>query len=243
MEMTTLKQRSPEKSVIVTGANSGMGRATALKFANEGWHVLAVDVAHSAHEADENITTVIADISDEAVLSAAVEKALKGKPRLAAVVNAAGVFPTSSLQSYDANVYRRIFDINVLGTLNVARVGAKHIGPELGGTMVFFASVDAFAVSRNQLLYSASKAAVVSITRSLAIELAESRITVNAIAPGWVDTEGTRKGGRIEAAIPGIPLKRAASVEEIAGWTWNLAHEPSYMTGETVCIAGGIFMR
>jgi 3-oxoacyl-[acyl-carrier protein] reductase len=159
------------------------------------------------------------------------------------VINAAGIFPTSSLESFDVELYRRIFDINVLGTLNVARVGARHIGPELGGSMVFFASVDAFAVSRNQLLYSASKAAVVSFTRSLAIELAESGITVNAIAPGWVLTEGTRRGGRIEAAIPDIPLKRAASVEEIADWAWNLGRAPSYMTGETVCIAGGVFMR
>lgn len=241
--MSTSKRDSAGKSVIVTGANSGMGRATALRFAAEGWHVVAIDVAPSTHAADGNITPAVADISNEAVLSTAVERALEGRPRLAAVINAAGVFPTSSLDTYDVELYRRMFDINVLGTLNVARVGAKHIGPDEGGTMVFFASVDAFAVSRNQLLYSASKAAVVSITRSLAIELAESRITVNAIAPGWVDTEGTRKGGRIEAAIPGIPLKRAASVEEIAGWAWKLACEPSYITGETVCIAGGIFMR
>lgn len=241
--MSKSNQSSCNKSVMITGANSGMGRASSLRFAAEGWHVLAVDMVHTGHEDHANITPVVADITDEAALSSAVERALTGKPRLAAVVNAAGVFPTSSLESYDVGTYRRIFDINVLGTLNVARVGAKHIGPEQGGTMVFFASVDAFAVSRNQLLYSASKAAVVSITRSLAIELAESSITVNAIAPGWVDTEGTRKGGRIEAAIPGIPLKRAASVEEIATWAWNLAHEPSYITGETVCIAGGVFMR
>ncbi|MDN7177354.1 SDR family oxidoreductase [Caballeronia sp. SEWSISQ10-4 2] len=241
--MQTLNQQTAPQSVLVTGANSGMGRATALRFVAEGWHVVAVDVTEPTHAADPNITSVVADITDEAALSAGVERALMNRPRLAAVVNAAGIFPTSSLTSYDVALYRRIFDINVLGTLNVARVGAKHIGPEEGGAMVFFASVDAFAVSRNQLLYSASKAAVVSLTRSLAIELAESRITVNAVAPGWVDTEGTRRGGRIEAAIPGIPLKRAASVDEIATWVWNLAGKPSYITGETVCIAGGIFMR
>lgn len=234
---------TPLKSVLVTGANSGMGRATALRFAAEGWHVLAVDIAESAHAAQPGITPVVADIVDEAALGQAIEQALAGKPRLAAVINAAGIFPTSSLESFDVELYRRIFDINVLGSLNVARIGAKHIGPAHGGSIVFFASVDAFTVSRNQLLYSASKAAVVSFTRSLAIELAESRITVNAIAPGWVDTEGTRRGGRIEAAIPSIPLHRAASVDEIAAWAWNLAHEPSYMTGETVCVAGGVFMR
>jgi|SRR5471032_836135 NAD(P)-dependent dehydrogenase (short-subunit alcohol dehydrogenase family) len=242
--MQTNEQNStPLKSVLITGANSGMGRATALRFAAEGWHVLAVDIAKSVHPVERNITPVVADIVDEAALGRAIEQALAGKPRLAAVINAAGIFPTSSLESFDVELYGRIFDINVLGSLNVARIGAKHIGPEHGGAIVFFASVDAFAVSRNQLLYSASKAAVVSFTRSLAIELAESRITVNAIAPGWVDTEGTRCGGRIEAAIPGIPLRRAASVDEIAAWAWNLAHEPSYITGETICVAGGVFMR
>ncbi|KAE8756700.1 SDR family oxidoreductase [Paraburkholderia madseniana] len=241
--MQTPNQQAASRSVLVTGANSGMGRATALRFAAEGWHVVAVDVTESTHGVEQNLTSVVADITDEASLAAGVAQALDGKPRLAAVVNAAGIFPTSSLDSYDVALYRRIFDVNVLGTLNAARVGAKHIGADEGGAMVFFASVDAFAVSRNQLLYSASKAAVVAMTRSLAIELAESRITVNAIAPGWVDTEGTRRGGRIEAAIPSIPLKRAASVDEIATWAWNLAGNPSYITGETVCIAGGIFMR
>ena len=231
------------KSALVTGASSGMGQAAALRFAAEGWHVVAVDVAEPDQAANPNITTVVADITDESALSAAVGRALDNKPRLAAVVNAAGIFPTSSLESFDPALYRRIFDVNVLGTLNVARVGARHIGGEHGGSMLFFASVDAFTVSRNQLLYSASKAAVVSITRSLAIELAESGISVNAIAPGWVDTEGTRRGGRIEAAIPSIPLRRAASVDEIAMWVWNLVHEPSYITGETLCISGGVFMR
>jgi NAD(P)-dependent dehydrogenase (short-subunit alcohol dehydrogenase family) len=240
---TAIEYTGSSRSVLVTGANSGMGRATALRFAAEGWHVLAVDIAESSHPAEHGIAPVIADIADEAALAQAIEHALAGKPRLAAVINAAGIFPTSSLDSFDVALYRRIFDINVLGTLNVARVGARHIGPELGGSIVFFASVDAFAVSRNQLLYSASKAAVVSLTRSLAIELAESNIAVNAIAPGWVLTEGTRRGGRIEAAIAGIPMKRAASVEEIAEWAWNLGRAPSYMTGETVCVAGGVFMR
>lgn len=240
---TLAKSVESARSVLVTGANSGMGRATAQRFAAGGWHVLAVDIAESTQPSEPNITPVVADIADEAALAHAIDCALAGKPRLAAVINAAGIFPTSSLDTFDVSLYRRIFDINVLGTLNVARIGANHIGPELGGSIVFFASIDAFAVSRNQLLYSASKAAVVSFARSLAIELAESNITVNAIAPGWVLTEGTRRGGRIEAAIPGIPLKRAASVEEIADWAWNLGRAPSYMTGETVCVAGGVFMR
>jgi 3-oxoacyl-[acyl-carrier protein] reductase len=111
-----------------------------------------------------------------------------------------------------------------------------------GGAVVNFASIDAFAVSRGQLIYSASKAAIVSLTRSLAVELGDDNITVNAVAPGWVDTPGTRAGGRIEEAVKTIPSGRAARPEEIADWVWKLCHG-SYLTGETLVISGGLTVR
>lgn len=241
--MTDVSRTPVDASVLVTGAGSGMGKAVAQRFRAEGWHVVAIDVAAGSLKQDESQSVVVCDITDEAALAEGVEGALNGRPPLRAVVNAAGIFPTSSLESYSPELYRRIFDVNVLGTLSVARVGQQHLVRSGAGSMLFFASVDAFAVSKNQLLYSASKAAVVSIVRSLAIELADQHITVNAIAPGWVETEGTKAGGRIQAAIASIPLGRAASVEEIAQWVWNLSHEPSYITGETLCVAGGVFIR
>lgn len=234
---------APHSSVIITGTSSGMGQAVAQRFQNEGWHVVAIDVLPSKQAASALFSPVVGDITREDALTGAVDAALDGKAPLRAIINAAGIFPTSSLDSYNEALYRTIFDINVLGSLNIARIGTRHLKAAGGGAIVFFASVDAFTVSKNQLLYSASKAAVVSMTRSLAIELAEHNIVVNAVAPGWVDTEGTRAGGRIEAAIQSIPLKRAARVEEIADWVWQLSARPSYVTGESLCIAGGVFMR
>jgi len=230
-----------ESSVIVTGAASGMGKACAQRFKCEGWHVIGVDKVQPA--SDVAHTAVIADIANEAVLAEGIADVLESRPPLRAAVNAAGVFPTSSLMSYSEALYRRIFDINVLGSLNIARVSHRHLQAAGGGNIVFFASVDAFAVSSNQLLYCASKAAVVALTRSLAMELARENIQVNAIAPGWVETEGTLAGGRIHEAIASIPLGRAAKPEEIADWVFNLAHKPSYITGETLCISGGSLMR
>lgn len=90
-----------------------------------------------------------------------------------------------------------------------------------------------------QLLYSASKAA---LTRSLAIELGDDNITVNGVAPGWVDTPGTRAGGRMQKAVQNIPLGRAAQPEAIADRVWKLSHG-TYMTGEILVVSGGITVR
>jgi len=135
------------------------------------------------------------DIADRTALAAALGTLPSG---LGAVINTAGIYPTTTLADYDAATYRRTFDVNVLGTLNVIAETVPALQAAGGGAIVNFASIDAFAVSPGQLIYSASKAAVVSLTRSLAIELGDDNITVNAVAPGWVDTPGTRAAGRIE---------------------------------------------
>jgi 3-oxoacyl-[acyl-carrier protein] reductase len=231
--------------VVVTGAASGMGAAVAARFAGEGWRVLALDVdsaglATLQGRLGNRLVPITVDIRSREV----VEAALAGAGRLRAVVNAAGIYPTSTLADFTEDTYRRIFDVNVLGTLNVTAAAVPFLRAAGGGAVVNFASIDAFAVSRGQLVYSASKAAIVSITRSLAIELAGDRIAVNAVAPGWVATAGTLAGGRIEEAVRAVPLGRAAEPEEIADWVWKLGSVPgSYLTGETVVISGGLVLR
>ncbi len=231
--------------VVVTGAASGMGAAVAARFAGEGWRVLALDVDSAGLATlqggrGNRLVPITVDIRSRE----AVEAALAGAGRLRAVVNAAGIYPTSTLADFTEDTYRRIFDVNVLGTLNVTAAAVPFLRAAGGGAVVNFASIDAFAVSRGQLVYSASKAAIVSVTRSLAIELAGDRIAVNAVAPGWVATAGTLAGGRIEEAVRAVPLGRAAEPEEIADWVWKLGSVPgSYLTGETVVISGGLVLR
>jgi 3-oxoacyl-[acyl-carrier protein] reductase len=232
------------RTAVVTGAASGMGLAVAERFVTEGWTVVGVDrdaesllVQAAAHD-PAAFRPAVADITDRG----AVSRALGDLSGLEAVVNAAGIYPPTTLADHDYARYRHIFDVNVFGTLNVIAETVPALRSTGGGAIVNFASIDAFAVSTGQLLYSASKAAVVSLTRSLAIELSEDQISVNAVAPGWVDTPGTRAGGRLERAVATIPFRRAAQPREIADWVWMLS-QGTYMTGETIVVSGGLVVR
>jgi 3-oxoacyl-[acyl-carrier protein] reductase len=234
---------------VVTGVASGMGRATAERFVREGWRVVGVDLDRARLDAlaagcGGALLPAAADVVDPDAVRYAVEAALPPGP-VRACVNAAGIFPPTSLDDYDESRYRRIFDVNVLGIVNVTAAVLPLLRRSGGGAIVNFASVDAYAPSPGQLLYAASKAAVVSLTRTLGTDLARHGVTVTAVAPGWVDTAGNRATGRMVGVEASIPVGRVASPEEIADWVWFLSGEgrAGYMTGETLVISGGLVTR
>ena len=231
-------------TAVVTGAASGMGRSTTALLVKESWDVLALDrVATTLEVSGGVIETVEVDVTKRHQVREAITAHLAdGSKTLKLVANIAGIYPPSSLADFTEERYRNVFDVNVLGVLNVTAESVPHM--PTGGSIVNFASVDAFTVSPGQLLYGASKAAVVMLTKELALELAPRKIRVNAIAPGWVNTPGNAATGRMQAAAAGIPIGRVAEPEEIARWVSILAGpDASFMTGETIVLSGGDVIR
>lgn len=228
---------------LITGAASGMGRATAERFLREGWTVLAMDISPvELQPASGAVFGAVADVRNrnqvDRALSTLVKKA---GGNLDVVANIAGVYPPTTLKTYTEALYRDVFDVNVLGVVNVTAAAAPLL--TTGGSIVNFASIDAFVDSPGQLLYCASKAAVVMITKSTAAELAP-HVRVNAIAPGWIDTPGTRANARMEEIVNKIPMGRVGQASEVAEWVWILSNGgASYMTGETVNVSGGYVTR
>jgi len=216
-----------------------MGQATATMFLERGWRVLGVDLAADLGIDHPDLTALQVDIRD----ADAVAAALADHGEIDAVANIAGVYPPTTIDTYTDELFRTIFDINVLGLLNVTRAALPHM--TTGSAVVNFASVDAFTVSPGQLLYGASKAAVVMLTKELALELAPRGIRVNAIAPGWVDTPGNAATGRMAEAAMSIPLGRVAQPAEIAEWVWILTGSGTakFVDGETIVISGADVMR
>ncbi|MGV9796939.1 SDR family NAD(P)-dependent oxidoreductase [Mycobacterium sp. NPDC003449] len=232
------------KVAVVTGAASGMGRSTAVTLAKEGWNILAMDrVATTIAEHGHTITTTEVDVTRRGEVADAIAAHCDDSGRAVDLVaNIAGIYPPSTLDDFTEDLYRRVFDVNVLGVLNVTAEAASRMAD--GGAIVNFASADAFAVSPGQLLYGASKAAVVMLTKELAVELAPRRIRVNAIAPGWVNTPGNAATGRMDAAAAGVPIGRVGEPDEIARWVSILAGpDAGYMTGETIMLSGGDVIR
>lgn len=231
------------RTAIVTGAASGMGQATAQLLLDEGWTVLALDRAEGSFDLTRGVLHQLqVDVTDRDQVRSALDKALGPDGRVHLVANIAGVYPPSTLADFTTDLYRRVFDVNVLGILNVAAEAVERAASD--AAIVNFASVDAFTVSPGQLLYGASKAAVVMLTKELALELAPRGIRVNAIAPGWVDTPGNAATGRMSAAAASIPLGRVAQPAEIGRWVALLGGpDAGFMTGETVVLSGGDVIR
>lgn len=243
--------------VLITGASRGIGAATALLAAEAGYAV-AVNYSANSLAADEVVRkiraaggtamSVQADVADEAQILAMFEKVDAKLGRLSALVNNAGVVDaTSRVDAMSLARMRRMFDINVLGSLvcareAVRRMSTRHGGE--GGAIVNLSSVAARLGAPGQYVdYAAAKGAIDTFTVGLAREVATEGIRVNAVRPGIIETEIHASGGlpnRARDMAPSVPMQRAGSAEEVAqSIMWLLSPASSYVTGSILDVTGG----
>jgi 3-oxoacyl-[acyl-carrier protein] reductase len=242
------------KVAIVTGASKGIGGAgIAKRLAAEGASVV-VNYASSREGADR----IVAAIEAEAGRALAVQANLAKKAdierlfaetmrtfgRVDILVNNAGVYEFLPLEEVTEEHFHRQFDLNVLGLILADQQAAKHIGPE-GGSIINIGSVAGTSAPPSSLVYSATKAAVNAVTKSLASELGGRGIRVNAVNPGMVETEGVHSAGFAESDFrktveSQTPLGRIGQPEDIAPLVAFLASsDASWITGETYHVSGG----
>ncbi|TIO08938.1 glucose 1-dehydrogenase [Mesorhizobium sp.] len=238
------------KVVLVVGGSRGIGAAVSRRFAGLG---AAVAIGHrTAGAADALVAEIAAgggqaksfagDTSKPGEAEAIVRGAYEAFGRLDVLVNTAGIGPYLPLARIDEAHYRSIFDTNVLGTILLTQAAAPLL-PSPGGRIVHFASRLAYSPIPTSSVYSASKAAVITLVHGFARELGPKGITVNAVAPGVIETDMTttiiaERGEQIRAMTP---LGRIGQPEDIAGIVTFLASDDAgWITGRTILADGGV---
>jgi 3-oxoacyl-[acyl-carrier protein] reductase len=239
------------KVAVVTGSSKGIGAAIAKQLAADGASVV-VNYATSREGADKVVATITkaggkaiavgASVAKEADIEVLFAETKKAYGKVDILVNNAGVYGFTPLEQVTADEYRRQHDTNVLGLLLTTKAALPHF-PAEGGSVINISSIVSTLAPASASVYSATKGAVDTITKSLAKELASRKIRVNAINPGLIATEGTAgfAGSDFEKdAVARTPLGRIGQPEDIAPPVSFLASDDArWITGETIFVSGG----
>lgn len=239
------------KVAVVTGASKGIGAGIAIQLGKEGANVV-VNYATSKEGAERVVSEILkhggkaiavqANIANPKDVQKLFSETSKAFGRVDILVNNAGIYEFFPIEEISSEHFHKIFDLNVLGLIISIQEAVKYMGPS-GGSIINISSVASTVAPPSSTVYSASKGAVDTITRSLGKELAPKNIRVNAVNPGVVETEGTQDiitSERWKNVINETPLGRIGQPEDIAPAVVFLASDDSsWMTGETIYISGG----
>ena len=243
-----------EKIAVVTGASRGIGRAIAKELALKGAFVI-VNYNGSKQAADETVNEITqaggkavgvqCNVADAAECEAFINNIISEYGRIDILVNNAGITRDNLLMKMSEEEFDAVIDTNLKGAFNCIKHVSRQMLKQKGGSIINISSVSGVMGNAGQANYCASKAGVIGLTKSVAREIGSRGITVNAIAPGFIDTEMT-------AVLPDdvkkamgeqIPLKRFGTTEDVAQAAVFLASDrAAYITGQVLCVDGGMAM-
>ena len=242
-----------DKGIVVTGGASGLGLAVTQLLSSAGARVAVIDInrqtldqcCKSLQAKGCHVLGILGDIVPKSEAMALFGIAAEKLGRVDGLVNCAGVYPRRPILEITDEDWDFDWKINVRGTYNMMAAAVIHMRGQslrgrVRGRIVNVSSVDAFKAHPQNAHYAATKAAVVSLTRSFALEFAPDQILINAIAPAGIATEKAKGAGFLGELASHTPLQRNAEPDEIARWIAILLDDQNtYMTGETVIVSGG----
>ena len=237
------------QAALVTGGGSGIGAATARLLAEHGAAVMVADwdeasaqsTADKIKAAGGKAAAIKADVSKQAEAVAAVDATVKQLGRIDILVNNAGITRDASLLKMEPHQWDQVIGVNLSGVFYCSQAAGRYMKDQNYGRIVSASSVSAFG-NFGQTNYTATKAALIGMTRTMAIELAKYHVTVNAVAPGYIQTAMTAAipEERRKDAIKGIPVGRLGEPVDIAQvYLFFCSPESSFITGQTLVVDGG----
>jgi 3-oxoacyl-[acyl-carrier protein] reductase len=239
---------------VITGAGQGIGREIAIAFSMRDTQVVIADlhgenalkVKDEIQNAGKTASAIEVDVSSEQSVTLMIEQALKEFGTIDVLINNAGIYPSASIEKLTAESWNRVIGTNLTGTFLCSRAVVPTMLEKKKGRVINLSSTTAFRGARNGAHYAASKAGIIGFTKALALELAPTGITVNAICPGLTDTaqpRGHMTDKELYAKKDRVPLGRIAQPRDIVGPVLFLASDKAaHITGQTVLVNGGDLM-
>ena len=241
-----------EKNAVVTGSSRGIGKAIALKLAAQGANV-AVVYAGNAEKAAETVAEIEAlgvkakayacDVSDFEAAKALVAEVIADFGGIDILVNNAGIIRDGLVLSMKEEDFDKVISVNLKGSFNMIKNTYQHFMKKRRGRIINISSIVGINGNAGQANYASAKAGIIGLTKSVAKELAARNVTVNAIAPGYIETDMTNSMPEKakEAVMSSIPMRRVGQGEDIANAVAFLASdEAAYITGEVIKVDGGM---